>query len=1045
MAEARILHLPGSGSTPGLEPGPAPLGGWAELHCHSSMSYLQGADDVGDLVDEAARLGIGTLAITDRDGLYAARRHTAAARAAGIATVVGAELTLPQLGPVLVLARDLAGFSRLSQAITTGQLAGSKGHPRYDLASLGEAHGGRWTVLTGCPAPGLSPTAAVRRLEQLADLFGPGNTVAELVDHRLPVDGARNDALAAAAARLGLAAAVTGAVHYARPGSARVAQAMAALRRREGLEHAASHLMPAPTAHLHSEAEMRRLFARYPQALQASVELGAELALDLTQLRPQLPGANVPPGHDEDSWLRTLAEQGAQRRYGPRSAPGAAAAWRQLDHELDVISQLGMSGYFLTVHDIVSWANKQDIWCQGRGSAANSVVCHVIGITGVDPIKHDLLFERFLSPERDGSPDIDVDFEHNRREEVLQNVFRTYSREHAAQVANIITYRPRLALRDAARALGYPVGQADAISRHVHHHEPPGPDAPVPDDVRWLASRLDGLPRHLGVHSGGMVLSRQPIAQIMPVEWATAEDRSVLQGDKEDVAQAGLIKIDLLGLGSISALHDACRMIAHHHGVTLDLATIPQDDPAVFQDICKGDTIGVFQLESRAMISTLPRLKPRRLSDLVVAVSLIRPGPIQGGSVHPYLRRRAGREAVTYPHPLAEKALKRSLGVALWQEQMMSLAVDCAGFTAGQADQLRSAMGSKRSREKVAALTRQLMDGMAAKGIGENAAREIHDMISAFSGYGFPESHAHSLAHISAAGAWVRHHYPTAFVAGILSNLPMGFYNSLSLIGDARRHGVVVRGVDVLHSGVRAGLEADPSAPQGVAVRLGLGDVRYLGTEHAQRIVEARRREPFTDLEDFARRTDVPERALESLASCGAFTGLGLHRRAALWTVGMLARTALDTLRGTTPGLTAPDLPVMTPIEKTRADLWATGTTPGPHPVHYERPALDAASARSAAQVRALADKTLVTMGGLAIHVQRPPTARGTGFVNMEDETGMTNIIVPAWLFDRSRTTIADHAGLMVRGSVERADGAMNIVAHRLEPLRIRALPQRRR
>ena len=1040
MGDAQVLRLPGRPS-PSAEPT-----GWVELHCHTSLSFLQGASDPDALVAEAVRLGVTTLAVTDRDGLYAARRHSAAAREAGLATVYGAELSLPDpLGPVLVLARTLEGFSRLSRTISEAQLAGAKGHPVYDPAVVARAAGGQWTVLTGCPAADLGPQGAVQRLEHLADLFGAEPTVAELIDHRLPSDGPRNDALARAALRLGVRAAATGAVHYASPGDARVGQALAALRRREDLEQAAAHLVTAPAAHLRSLAEMRRLFAPYPGVVDTSVELGRELALDLSLLRPQLPGADVPDGHDEDSWLRVLVERGALQRYGRRGDPAAAAAYRPIDHELNVIRQVSMAGYFLTVHEICAWARGQGIWCQGRGSAANSAVCFVLGITGVDAVRHELLFERFLSAERDGPPDIDVDIEHRHREAVLQFVYRRWTRQHAAQVANLITYRPRLALRDAARALGYPAGQADVMSRHVHHHEPPAPDAPVPDDVRWLASRLDRLPRHLGVHSGGMVLTRQPIAEVMPVEWATAEGRSVLQGDKEDVAAAGLIKIDLLGLGALSALHDSCRMIAEHHGVDLDLATIPQDDPAVYADIRAAQTVGVFQLESRAMISTLPRLRPQRLADLVVAVSLIRPGPIQGGSVHPYLRRRAGREEVTYPHPLAERALSRSLGVCLWQEQVMGLAVDCAGFSAGQADRLRSAMGAKRSPEKVAALAQQLLDGMAARGIPAGAAQQICDMIAAFSDYGFPESHAHSLAHISSAAAWVRHHFPAAFLAGLLGNQPMGFYSPNSLIHEAMRRGVVVRPVDIVRSGVQARLEKEPAAPQGVAVRLGLADVRYLGTEGAEQIVAARSAGPFVDLEDFARRTELPVRALEALATAGALDRFGVHRREALWLVGMLSRHVVGTIPGTTPGLEPPPLPRMSAMEQTRADLWATGATPGPHPVAFERNRLRAAGAVTADQARDLPDEAPVTVGGLAIHLQRPPTAKGTAFINLEDESAMVNVIVPAFMWEDNRRTLTDNIALLISGRVQRADGAFNIVARRIRSFEVPALPRRAR
>lgn len=1036
MADTRRLHaLPTPTATP--DPVSAP---WAELHVHSSLSFLQGASDPADLVAEAARLGTEVLAVTDRDGLYAAQRLTEAAGEAGIATVIGAELALDGtgLGPVVVLARDLTGYQRLSAAISAAQLAGSKGSPRYDLAALGRAAGGHWAVLTGCPDPAAPDhrdvVAAATRLRALSEVFGAGNTFAELVDHHLPEDSLRNDALFVAARSTGCAVVASNAVHYATPARARTAQALTALRRRQTVERAAGYLMPAPTAHLRSGTEMRQVLARYPGVLEATVELGRSSVVDLTRLRPRLPEFTVPDGHSDDSWLRHLAEEATTARFGPRTAPAGQPAWRQLDHELAVIAEMGLAGYFLIVHDVVAFARTRDIWCQGRGSAASSVTCYVLGITNVDPIRHELLFERFLSTEKSGPPDIDIDFEHQRREEVIQYLYTRYGRTHAAQVANVIAYRPRLAVRDAARVLGYPSSRIDDMTRHIHH-EPPPADADIPGEVRELAAELDGLPRHLGVHSGGMVLTRQPIGEIMPVEWATAADRSVLQGDKDDVAAAGLVKIDLLGLGILTALHDACHLIATHHGPHYDLASIPPDDPAVYEMITRGDCLGCFQIESRAQISMLPRLKPKRFDDLVVAVSLIRPGPIQGGSVHPYLRRRAGREAITYPHPLAEPALKRSLGVALWQESAMRLAIDCAGFTAGEADKLRKAMAAKHAPQRVAQLRQRLLDGMAARGIGPAAAQRIVTMIEAFSDYGFPLSHAQSMAHLVYASAWLKKYYPAAFTAALLNAQPMGFYSPATLIGDARRHGVPVRRVDVNASGVRATLEPGDPGPAGgqPAIRLGLNTVKRLGAHAARAIADGR---PYRDLDDLARRTRLRAGDLERLAAAGAFGSLGVDRRTALWAAGPLSHTSEDTLPGTTE-VNAPALPPMTPAELTFADLWATGSSPDSHPVQHLRPHLRRLGARTAAEIRRAPDRSPVLIGALVTHRQRPPTAKGVCFLTIEDETGVVNAIVPAATWTRYRTVALDHAALLLHGTAERADGAVNILVTHLEPLRL--------
>ncbi|MFJ1801496.1 error-prone DNA polymerase [Streptomyces sp. NPDC088180] len=1054
---------------------------WAELHAHSAFSFLQGASRPEDLVAEAARLGIGVLAVTDRDGLHAARRLHAAAREHGIGTVHGAELALgdPALGTPVVLARSVEGFRLLSSVITDAQLAGSKNAPVYELDTVARAAAaGHWAVLPGCPPPGTDRcdvTAVAHRLARLTDVFGTGGTYAELVDHRLPEDSVAADAMWVAARRAGVPVVATGAVHYAAPRQARVAQALTALRRRETLDRAAGHLMAAPTAHLRPRAERAAFLSRYPGVADATVALGRACVIDLGELRPELPEFAVPAGHTQDSWLKDRAEAACAGRYGPRADPGAGAAWRQLDHELDLVAGLGLAGYFLIVHDIVRHAAEQGIWCQGRGSAASSVICYVLGITAVDPLRHGLLFERFLSLEKAGPPDIDLDLESGRREEVIQYVYTRYGRLHAAQVANMITYQPRLAVRDAARVLGYPEAQTREMTRHIHH-TPPGPDAGLPGDVRDLAAQLHTLPRHLGVHSGGMVLTRQPIGEIMPVEWATAEGRSVLQGDKDDVAAAGLVKIDLLGLGMLSALHTACDLIHEYHGVRHDLASIPQDDPDVYGMIARGDTIGVFQVESRAQISTLPQLRPTKFEDLAVAASIIRPGPIQAGSKHPLLRRRRGEETVTYPHPLAKAALEPTLGVALWQEQAMQLAIDCAGFSPGEADRLRKAMAAKHAPEKVAAMRDRLLTGMAGRGIPPAAAEKIVSMIEAFSDYGFPQSHAQSMAGLIYASAWIKHHHPAALIAAIMAHQPMGFYDTQTLIGDAERHGVTVRGPDVRTSRVHATLEPGPMpgpmpdpapdptsgpAPGSTsgpasgptsgtlppAIRRGLTSVTGLGEQAAEEIVALRAERPFADLDDFAARTRLPARLLEQLATAGALDGLGGggHRRTALWSAGTApGRSHQAPLPGLATPATAPELPSMTTAEETTADITVTGASATAHPVQHIRPRLDRLGTLTAAAARTLADRAPVRIGGLPKYLQRPPTAHGVAFGAIEDETGMVNLVFAPHVWDRCHRTLLDAPAVIVTGRVERSDGTVNVAVDRVEAVTVAAPVPRR-
>src|SRR6266536_964864 len=596
-------------------------------------------------------------------------------------------------------------------------------------------------------------------------------------------------------------------------GRRRLATALAAVRARCSLDELDGWLPAAASAHLRSGYEQAVRLARYPGTVELAAEIGRALAFDLELIAPRLPDFPVPGGHTEMSWLRHLAEQGARRRYGPRGAERVPGAWRQIDHELDMIEQLGYPGYFLIVWDIVQFCEGAGIYCQGRGSAANSAVCYAIGITKADAVSLGLLFERFLSPERDGPPDIDLDIEAGRREEVIQYVYQRYGRERAAQVANVITYRPRSAVRDMGRALGYAPGQLDAWARQLDTwgHGPGGlegeaADHDVPPAVMELAAQVQGFPRHLGIHSGGMVICDRPVLEVCPVEWATMKDRSVLQWDKDDCAAIGLVKFDLLGLGMLSALHGTVDLIRSHHGVEIDLAELPQE-PAVYEMLQAADSIGVFQVESRAQMATLPRLRPRKFYDLVVEVALIRPGPIQGGSVHPYIRRRNGSETVTYLHPLLERSLKKTMGVPLFQEQLMQMAVDVAGFTAAEADQLRQAMGAKRSVERMERLRERLYRGMAERGITGETADRLYGQLAAFANFGFPESHAVSFAYLVYSSAWLKLHYPAAFLAALLNSQPMGFYSPRTLVADARRHGVVVRGPDLHASAATATLE----------------------------------------------------------------------------------------------------------------------------------------------------------------------------------------------------------------------------------------------
>ncbi len=726
------------------------------------------------------------------------------------------------------------------------------------------------------------------------------------------------------------------------------------------------------------------------------------------------------------AYLRRIVEEGGRRRYGERPAAHEdlslrARAWQTIDRELDIIEQLGFAGYFLVVWDLVEFCRRSNIYCQGRGSAANSAVCYALGVTAADAVSLGLLFERFLSPERDGPPDIDIDIESDRREEVIQYVYAKHGRHHTAQVANVITYRARSAIRDMAKALGYAPGQQDAWAKRIDGwgtvavtkaQNEEERERAIPDQVLDLAAQVEDAPRHLGIHSGGMVICDRPVIEVCPVEWGRMADRSVLQWDKDDCAAAGLVKFDLLGLGMLSALHYAVDLVREHRGYDIDLAKLPQEDE-VYAMLCRADTVGVFQIESRAQMATLPRLKPRRFYDLVVEVALIRPGPIQGGSVHPYIRRRNGQEPVTYLHPLLENSLGKTLGVPLFQEQLMQMAIDVAGFTPAESDELRQAMGSKRSAARMERLRERLYAGMAERGITGDIADQIFTKMKAFANYGFPESHSVSFAYLVYASSWIKFHEPAAFCAALLNAQPMGFWSPHSLVRDARRHGVEVRSPDLNKSLATSTLEPVGGA---LAVRIGLQELRGVGKELAAEI-ERRRTEdgPYRDPEDLARRVpELTQRHLETMATAGVFgESFGLDRRRALWAAGAVAQSRPGRLAGIVTGASAPQLPLMNPAEEAVADLWSTGITPDGHPTQFLRGQLDELGVLTSTALQTAEPGSRVKVAGVVTHRQRPMTAQGITFLNLEDETGLVNIVVSKGCWARFRR-VAQEAPAML-------------------------------
>ncbi|MBX3173792.1 MAG: PHP domain-containing protein [Gemmatimonadaceae bacterium] len=1274
--------------------------GYAELHCHSTFSLLDGASDPERLVERALTLGMPALALTDHDDVGGAVRFATATREGGLAGIHGAELTVdvplprglerhdaPIPGRVLtnegspklrthivLLCESREGWGNLCTLITRARLDHPRGEPRVTLEQLA-AHTSGLYALSGCPrgwvpqllalstggvmSDGTRVGAACSEADasrlaheaagQLSEMFGKRLAI-ECWDHALPEERALVTRLLPMARALDLPWVVTNDVHYALPTGRIGHDVLSALRHGATLDEMGTRLRPNGEWYLKGHAQLAKRWQGLEQGLAESLRIAERCAFRLEALKPKLPRFPLPPGVSEDEYLARLVEDGAQERWGWRRT---ARHDKQLEHELTLIARLGLSGYFLIVWDIVRFARREGILCQGRGSAANSAVCYCLGITAVDPIKLELLFERFLSEERAEAPDIDIDFAHRERERVLQYVYQRYGREHAAMVCEHITWRGRSAVRDAARVLGFSAEQAgllasfsdrfsarntaaalrtedggrrtedgaaasgavadpfaperadamgpanynkralrdapqqleakaqkagakeiaalanqretgpretnprdvatrrnqrpvrpatlvDAVSsdlvvgthasnlikasreehrklravrtgapesvrregsggeatrapeakrpqdrtavRELRAGSPRGRPDPTPKPEPTLLERagldssdprvqkladiveqLDAAPRHRGIHVGGFVLTEEPLRTVVPIEPASMEDRTVIQWEKDDLDPVGLVKIDLLGLGMLTVVQDCLAYIRRTRGVTLDLGQLDCADQAVYDDLCKADTVGVFQVESRAQMNTLPRLKPRCFYDLVVEVALIRPGPIQGEMVHPYLRRKAGVEEVTYPHPSLEPILKRTLGVPLFQEQGMQVAIAAAGFTAGEADLLRKAMGHKRSRERMADICQRMIDGMRANGIPEDIALRIYNQINAFADYGFPESHAASFALIVYASAYLRHYYAPEFLCAMLNAQPMGFYAPGTLIEDARRHGVRVRPVDITRSGWDHTLEPGEGRNAAPVVRLGIRSVLGLGSQAKAKIEAARKTEDegrrteapavppssfvlrppsFSSIADFVTRTNLDRRSLRALAESGAFDAFvqdeppNRRRRVALWRVleaereapGPLALFPESPVPQVLPGFSAPEL--------TEADYRLTGLSLNGHPMRHVRALLIPNGVRTAREIHTMQDGDPIAHAGLVICRQRPGTAKGFVFLTLEDETGTINVVVTPQRFEEQAMLISRTPLLLVRGTLQVESGVYNIRAQSFAALK---------
>ena len=976
----------------------------------------------------------------------------------------------PDLDHLVLLAPSPQGYAAISHFITQAQFRGRKDRPEYSYEDLTEAAGlGDLVALSGCHQGAVGRVAAAGDLEgamrhasRLRDMF-PGRFYLELWHHGMPEDDPRNDLIWEVASRLGLPTVATNNAHYHDRSQADLAEVLAAIGGRRNLDAHDGFRPATDERYLKSPAEMSQRLGRYRGSVERAADLAASLAFDLRLVAPRLPDFGLPGAFTtEAEYLRHLVQEGAREVY-PDGAGGID--WRaeqRLEHELKVINDLEFPGYFLVVWDIVQFARGRDIYCQIRGSGADSAVCRCLGLTRVDPIRLNLPFERFLSEERGRPPDIDVDFEAERREEVIQYCYQRYGRERAAMVANVVTYRARSVLQDVGKTFGLTQAQVNGLTKYLDTRRPANiateldlPEGLTTDFIYDACRRLDAFPRHMGIHSGGMVIADRPLWEVVPLEWGRMEDRSVLQWDKESCAAMGVVKFDLLALGMLNALHLTVDTIRDVHGIDIDLATIDQE-PVIYDMLTKADTVGVFQVESRAQMATLPRMKPKDFYDLAVEVALIRPGPIQGHSVHPYLRRRNGEEPVRYPHPLAEPILRKTLGVPVFQEQLMELARVCAGFSAGQSDRLRQAMTHKRSDEAMSKLRDEVYDGMARKGVTGTAADEIWDKLQGFASFGFPESHSVSFAYIVYASSWLKYHWPTEFLAGLLNAQPMGFYSPNTLAQDSIRHGVVVLPPDINASDFDCTVvphEADPDhtatyygmtwrrargplddpVRPAVALQMGLRYVRNLGDAEVTRIEAARQvGGPFTSPEDLAQRTGLGSDAIEGLAASGALGSLGLERREGLWAAGALAGLGPDRL-AIAEGSEAPQLKEMTSYEGHQADLWSTGVSVI-HPVSFVRERLTSQGCVTIAE--ALGRKrhgSKARVGGIVTHRQRPGTARGVRFFNLEDESGILNVVVLPEVWQQNWEIARKAIGMVIEGRLEFRDGVTNLVAHGFE------------
>jgi error-prone DNA polymerase len=1053
---------------------------YIELHTASAFSFLAGASQPEALIERAAELEMPAIALGDRNGLYGVARFHTMAKKCGVKAHIGAEIAVSSFGrlqtppkwlphqyPVeaprlLLLCASQTGYQNLCQLLTRMKMREAiKAEGAATLDDLEEFSAGLICLTGGDEGPLASVLAqegnngARKRIERLASIYCQGNLYIELQRHQQRDEECRNQSLLSLASTLWLPVVATNGVRHATDKDREILDVLTTIRNHTTLDKAGRLLGFNSSRFLRQGSEMAALFADIPEAIANTGIVSGRLDFTLDNLGYEFPHYPVPDGGTMDSFLKKRVDEGVMKRYGSAAKQNLLVKARaQVEHELALIAKLGFAGYFLIVWDLIRYCQKNGILVQGRGSAANSAVCYALEITAVDPVGMELLFERFLNENRGEWPDIDLDLPSgDEREKVIQYVYERYGQLGAAMTANVITYRGRSAAREVGKSLGFDEAQLARLSGLVghwewrgendtmaRHFEQAGFDVRHPRIARYLdlCLRMKDLPRHLGQHSGGMVICAGMLNRVVPIERASMPGRSVIQWDKEDCADMGLIKVDLLGLGMMAAIKDSIELIPRHYKKEIDLAALPED-PQVYETLRKADTVGMFQVESRAQMASIPHNAPTRFYDLVVQVAIIRPGPIVGKMMHPYMRRRQGKEEVTYPHATLEPVLKRTLGVPLFQEQLLRMAMTVASFTGAEAEELRRAVGMRRSMQRMKDLEGRLRDGMTRNGIGAEAQDNIVQGISSFAMYGFPESHAASFALIAYASAYLKVHYLAAFTCGLLNNQPMGFYSPAVLIKDAQRHGLRVRPIDVQRSEWLCTLEAEPDGA--ISLRVGLNYIKGLRQSSANSLIEARsRRGAFADVDDLAR--DAPEvnrKELVALARAGALNSVGNveHRRDGLWQVEQAGRRVGPLLRDASKSGTGDEKPLrrMTTDERLVADYSGTGITTGPHPMAYRRAELRRMGILSSRELESCVSNRPVRVAGCVIARQRPGTAKGFVFLSLEDETGIANVIIAPDVFEQNRLVVTRSRFLEIEGRLQNQDGVIHVKAQVMTPL----------